>query len=171
MKGFSFTRQPGMTLVEVMVALLVLGIGAMGYAALQLRSVRMAEDTYARSQAMAIAQDVVERIRANVDALPLYLSADWDAALAQPAVSCVFTASVPDTGCTSQSMAANDIYEVRQTAQAMLSTGAVAVAPCNQLACVTVAWNETLPASCDPAEVESSDRGSNAHCVVVEFMP
>lgn len=171
MKGIHSERARGVTLVEVMVALLVLGIGVMGYAALQLRSVKMAEDTYSRSQAMSIAQDTIERIRANVDALPTYLATDWDASLSAPATPCVFTASIPAAGCSPADMAANDVFEVRSAAAAMLISGNVSVASCSPLTCVTVAWSDTTAAACDQAHVEAGDRGSNAHCVVVEFIP
>lgn len=171
MKGISAAKFRGMTLVEVMVAVLVLGIGVMGYAALQVRSVRMTEDTYARSQAMAIAQDVIERIRANVDALPTYLAADWDTTSSEPAANCVFTAAIPATGCSAANMARSDIDSVRATARNMLPTGSVNVSSCNQLTCVTVAWNDTAAASCDQTEIENGDRGRNASCVVVQFIP
>lgn len=171
MKGFQRKRERGMTLIEVMVALLVLGIGVMGYAALQLRSVKLAEDTYSRSQAMAIAQDAIERIRANVDALPAYLATDWTASLNTPSQRCVFTGAVPAAGCSSAEMVVNDVYEVRSAAATMLASGNVSVAACSPLTCVTVAWADTVPASCDQSHVEAGDRGSNAHCVVVEFIP
>ena len=55
----------GFSIIEVLVALLVLGVGVMGYAALQLKSVRLSEETYSRSQAMSVAQDFIERVRVN----------------------------------------------------------------------------------------------------------
>lgn len=168
---FLITRVRGMSLVEVLVALLVLGIGVMGYAALQVRSVKMSEDTYSRSQAMAIAQDVIERIRANVDALPDYLAANWEAELTEPAASCVYTSAVPETGCTASTMATHDIYSVRTIARTMLPSGSVDVAACEQLTCVTVAWSDTTTAACNQSEIEDGDRGSNANCVVLEFIP
>lgn len=171
-----------MSLIEVLVALLVLGIGVMGYAALQLRSVKMSEDTYSRSQAMAIGQDAIERIRANLDGLPAYLDAGWgDEGNPVPAPSCIFTANLPDAAaaCTAEQMASQDIYEIRQSARSMLPNGSVAVVPCDQLACVIVAWNETIAATstgadtdeCKQRDIDDGDRGNAGSCVVIDFIP
>lgn len=173
MNGCRKTHQRGMSLVEVMVALLVLGIGVMGYAALQLRSVKMSEDTYSRSQAMAIAQDAIERVRANIDGLPTYLATNWGAELAAPATRCTYTNAIPATPCTAAQMVANDVYELRTTVNSMLPTGAIAVAPCDQLTCVTVSWNETTVANCDQDDIndDNNDLDNTASCVRLEFIP
>lgn len=170
MKGI-LRRQHGMSLVEVMVALLVLGIGVMGYAALQLNAVRMTEDTYSRSQAMSIAQDAIERIRANAPALDHYTDASWQADPVDPANNCTFTNQNPTaaSGCSAAQLAAVDIYELQNTARSTLPTGSIAVEACEQLACVTVAWNSTAASNCDESAVEDNDRGDAAHCVTVNF--
>ncbi|MFZ5604949.1 MAG: type IV pilus modification protein PilV, partial [Pseudomonadota bacterium] len=146
MDGIRGALPRGMSLIEVLVALLVLGIGVMGYAALQLNAVKMTEDTYSRSQAMAIAQDLIERMRANVDSdtvLNLYTAASaWTG---MPTEKTCFSAS-PHTSnkpCSAADMAAADIYQSRHYAQTMLSGGAIAVADCDGVTCVTVAWNQT----------------------------
>ncbi len=58
----------GFTLAEVLVALLVLSIGLLGAAGLQLASLRSSQDAYLRSQASILALDMIERMRANRDA-------------------------------------------------------------------------------------------------------
>lgn len=170
-KGIQCRRQYGMSLVEVLVALLVLGIGVMGYAALQLRAVRMTEDTYARSQAMSIAQDAIERIRANSHALERYTGADWQADPAEPAVTCTFTNQAPAAAasCSAEQLAAVDIYELHNTVRSSLPSGSIAVEACEQLACVIVAWNGTDASACDESDVDDNDRGDAAHCVTVHF--
>ena len=175
MNGFKWRSQNGMTLIEVLVALLVLWIGVMGYGALQLNAVRMSQDTYSRSQAMAIAQDAVERVRANVSGLNNYLGADvWSAPDAAKYYSCYSASagSIPD--CDNVAMAQADVAEVSKIAHDMLPTGSVQVDTCEgaaSLTCVTVAWDQTTAANCDQTEADSHDRGTNASCVVVEFIP
>lgn len=180
MKGILNTRQTGMSLVEVMVALLVLGVGVMGYAALQLRSVKLSEDTYARSQAMSIAQDAIERIRANRNAFESYKSANWQSDPADPGVTCSFTNQAPtvDSRCTEDQLALVDIFQLKTIASTMLPSGELAVVPCEQLSCVVVAWNETVAAistgsatlECRQADVDDNDRGDAAHCVIVDII-
>ncbi len=55
----------GFSLVEVLVALLVLSIGLLGLAGLQTRGLRDNHGAYLRTQATFSAKDLVDRIRAN----------------------------------------------------------------------------------------------------------
>lgn len=57
--------QKGFTLIEVMVAILVLAIGLFGMAGMHARVLNGQFDAYQRAQAMQLAQDMVNRIRAN----------------------------------------------------------------------------------------------------------
>lgn len=59
------TLSRGFTLVEVLVALLVLSIGLLGIAGLQLKSLHDNQDAYVRLQASILASDIIERMRAN----------------------------------------------------------------------------------------------------------
>ena len=58
-------RQAGFTLVEVLVALVILAIGLLGLAGLQVTGLRGSSSAYMRSAAMIYANDMVDRIRAN----------------------------------------------------------------------------------------------------------
>lgn len=57
--------QAGMTLIEVLVAVLILGVGLLGAAALQLNALRYTDSALMTSQASFIAYDMLDRIRAN----------------------------------------------------------------------------------------------------------
>lgn len=65
-------QQSGMTLIEVMISVLILVIGMLGLAAMQLQSVKFNESAKWRSQATFLAYDIVERIRANKDDVAQY---------------------------------------------------------------------------------------------------
>lgn len=58
-------RQSGFTLIEVMVAILVLAVGLFGMAGMHARMLNGQFDAYQRAQATLLAQDMVNRIRAN----------------------------------------------------------------------------------------------------------
>ena len=60
------TGQSGFSLVEVMVTLLVLSIGLLGVAALQVTSLQSSSTSLHRSMAVIQANDLVERLWANV---------------------------------------------------------------------------------------------------------
>jgi type IV pilus assembly protein PilV len=56
----------GFTLLEVMVALLILSVGLLGLAGLQIAGLRSNQNSYYRLQATLLAQDLSERMRANL---------------------------------------------------------------------------------------------------------
>lgn len=57
--------QTGMTLIEVLVAVLILTVGLLGAAALQLNALKYTDGSRMTSQASFIAYDMLDRIRAN----------------------------------------------------------------------------------------------------------
>jgi type IV pilus assembly protein PilV len=58
-------KASGFTFIEALVALIVLSIGLLGVAALQLTSLRSNHSASLRSQATLLASDMVDRMRAN----------------------------------------------------------------------------------------------------------
>ena len=58
-------RESGFSLIEVLVALLVLSIGLLGLAMLQIQGLRFTTDSYQRTQATLLAYDLMDRMRAN----------------------------------------------------------------------------------------------------------
>ena len=61
----SHPTQRGFTLVEVLVALIVLTIGMLGIAALYLDTLRASRQALVRTQAVNLAADIADRIRSN----------------------------------------------------------------------------------------------------------
>jgi type IV pilus assembly protein PilV len=59
------SKTTGFTLVEVMVAVLILAIGLLGMAGLQVAGLRNNHSAYLRSQATQLAYDMADRMRAN----------------------------------------------------------------------------------------------------------
>ena len=58
-------HQRGTTLIETLVALLVLSIGLLGVAALQVNALQNNQMAHVRSQASVLAYDLADRMRAN----------------------------------------------------------------------------------------------------------
>lgn len=61
----SMNRQRGFTLIEILVSMLILTVGILGVAAMQLVSFQTNQSAFSRSQATYLAQDIFDRIRAN----------------------------------------------------------------------------------------------------------
>jgi type IV pilus assembly protein PilV len=58
-------RQRGFTLIEVMIAILVLAVGLLGLAGMNARILNGQFEAYQRAQAMLLVDDMVSRLRAN----------------------------------------------------------------------------------------------------------
>ena len=58
-------KSQGFTLIEMLIALVVLSIGLLGLASLQATSLRMNDSAYFRTQAVSLGYDIFERMRGN----------------------------------------------------------------------------------------------------------
>lgn len=68
----SFNRQRGVGMMEILVALLILAIGVLGFVALQYRALEASAESTNRIQAITIARDLAERMRVNRNAFSVY---------------------------------------------------------------------------------------------------
>ncbi len=109
------SRQAGFTLIEVMIAVLVLSIGLLGLAGLQVAALQNNQSAFMRSQATALAYDLADRMRSNIDGVNggFYVPAN-----AAATASCLTT-----TGCSVQAMAEHDLAEWNQLITANLPMG------------------------------------------------
>ena len=64
----------GFTLIEVLVALLIVALGMLGNAMLQLQGMKNSNDAYLRSQIGIFAYDIADKIRANRECQDQYLA-------------------------------------------------------------------------------------------------
>lgn len=114
--------QRGFTLIETMVAFLILAVGLLGLAGLQNTGFQVNQNAYYRTQAAFLAQDMAERMRSNrIEAVADNYINESGLSDGTVEANCLTT-----TGCSSSAMAANDIYEW-QTAVADLLPGGEAV--------------------------------------------
>jgi type IV pilus assembly protein PilV len=97
----SVRTQRGISLVEAMVALVVLAIGMLGIAALHVESVKANRTALLRTQAVNLANDLADRIRANRLARASYT---LPAGTAPALGTCVVT-----NNCTDDQLAADDL--------------------------------------------------------------
>jgi type IV pilus assembly protein PilV len=65
-------RMRGVSLIETLVALVVLGVGMLGIASLYVASLQAGRTALTRTQAVSLVNDMIDRIRANALARDLY---------------------------------------------------------------------------------------------------
>jgi type IV pilus assembly protein PilV len=79
--------EQGFSLIEVLVTLLILAIGLLSIAAMQLRGLQYNQDAYMRSQVNMLAYDIADRMRLNRDNVADYVS-NYTVTTAEP-TACV----------------------------------------------------------------------------------
>lgn len=98
-------KNTGFTLIEVLVAMLVLAVGLLGLAGLQAASLKNNQSAYNRSQATQLAYDIADRMRANSTESLGYTSIQAENAVKKDQCTQV------SASCTAVDMASNDLYE------------------------------------------------------------
>lgn len=114
-------RITGFTLIEVLVAILVLAIGVLGAAGAQLAAMQTRQATGLMSSGVQLAGSLADRMRANGgraggDALNPYLRLDYDAQSGPPAAPGMLCFG--QTDCSNEQMAAFDLFEISQALHA-----------------------------------------------------
>ncbi len=59
------SRQRGFSLIEILIAMLILAVGVLGIAALQFKGLQFSTDSHFRSQISTLAADISDRMRIN----------------------------------------------------------------------------------------------------------
>lgn len=137
----------GMSLLEVLVAIVILSLGLMGLAGLQAASLRNNQTAYYRSIATQQAYDIADRMRANLAGVRAGNYSDLDNTI--PADPACFA-----TGCSPADMAITD-HRQWNTNNAVLLPGGQGTLECtdgpgagctnnsnNWSFLITITWNE-----------------------------
>lgn len=130
-------RQHGFSLVEVLIALVIMSVGMLGIAGLYVQSMQAGRTSLFRHNAVTLASDISDRIRANPRAGIAYTAGTGTDNDCAPPMS---------VDCSETEMAANDIFLWQAQAVATLPSGAVGVAfddtNVPPLYTITVSWSE-----------------------------
>lgn len=125
----------GFTLIEVLIALVIMSVGMLGIAGLYVHSMQAGRTSILRHNAVTLAGDIADRIRANPRAGAAYAQAGANNNCVDGGVN-----------CTIGEMAANDIFLWDQQAEATLPNGQVSIVVENGLVPptyqITLTWTE-----------------------------
>lgn len=122
----STASQRGVSLVEVLVAVVVLSIGLLGLAGLQASGMRVGQSSLHRSQAAQLAYDMVDRMRVNFANAESY--------------KLTLNDTPPEDGT---SIAARDLWDWRKRLRVALPAGTGSVAVNGAEVTVVVQWDDT----------------------------
>lgn len=157
------SHEQGFTLVEVLVALLILAIGLLGMASLMMTSLSSNHSAYQRSQASMLAYDMAERLRLNRTQAITSNSYVFSSTTTMPS-----NPNCKSNGCTAAQVAQQDVREWQENFQDVNGVGldgddyrpAIAgatgtIARDSSRYLITVTWEEDSSTSCPRADADS----------------
>ena len=131
-------EQSGFSLIEVLVAIVILSIGLLGIAGLQLTGLRYTHNANLVYQAALQANDIADRIRANSVAMDNGAYNNISGTGLDP--GCILT------NCSPNQIAATDQFEWNTSNAQLLPSGVGTVVGLNGNFTITVSWTELVPA-------------------------
>ena len=173
------SSQRGVGMVEVLVAMVLLAIGVLGYSAMQIRAVEATGDALTRSQAMVILRGLAENIRVmdTADQSNYTANVHAYASMTSPTSPAVPTPNCKTAACTATQMAAYDAYQTALTAFQkgihvdMYACPLTATTNADRR-CLVAAWGVTTPTSGTTAATDCITQAGiyypNATCVMLE---
>lgn len=128
----------GFTLLEVLIAVLVLSLGLLGLAALQSVGLRSNHSAYHRSQATQLGYDIIDRMRTNKDKASTYDIRTDDAAT-DPSPDCT------EESCNTDELADYEKNKWKQQISDILPSGngAIDCTTSSPVCIITVVWDDT----------------------------
>ncbi|NND92738.1 MAG: type IV pilus modification protein PilV [Granulosicoccus sp.] len=163
-------KQQGIGIIEVLVALVVVSFGVLGMAGLQLTGMKQSTNSFNRSKALMLTENMATRMRINRPGVVNLAYAGFDSGAnadycqARPVPYCQATSSAPAQSCTVDELAAFDLFSVscgdwgsagaNDGVQGLLPEGARLQVICNDAPCavdstytLSVSWPENRTAS------------------------
>jgi len=113
---FNTRAERGFSLIEVLIALIIMSVGMLGIASLYVQSMQAGRTSLFRHNAVTLAGDVADRMRANPTGANAYTGGGADN-------NCI----AQGTNCSNVQMAAQDIFGWTQQAIDTLPNGLVAI--------------------------------------------
>ncbi|NEV62962.1 type IV pilus modification protein PilV [Thiorhodococcus minor] len=174
-------QQLGMTLIEVLVAAIVMGFGLLGVAALQLSTSKISTESLSRSQVVMLAEFIADRIRANTAGAASYDGLSCDAS----GCNRTTTATCDTSSCSSSEIAAKDAEQWQEELAGSAShlsavTGTLAL-DANNIWTIRIFWNDSRmygedalnrhsasDLNCTPQSVSNKD---SLQCYQIRLVP
>nr|WP_145545074.1 type IV pilus modification protein PilV [Variovorax boronicumulans] len=113
------TRQRGITLLESMIAIVLVALGVLGILGVQLRTLADTQTSVRRAQAIRLIEDLSERMKANPSALAPQVIGNYEVDWGD------VSGTVPNcaNGCSAPNMARADVAQWKATVASTLPLG------------------------------------------------
>ncbi|WP_455201821.1 type IV pilus modification protein PilV [Kaarinaea lacus] len=173
MKQYSVpSTQSGFTIIEMLIAVLVISIGLLGMAGLQTSGIQQSHNSYLKTQASMLAYDMADRMRSNLQGVN---AGNYDAvdSMDNPVTSkpgCISG----NTACSSTETATYDIYQwtnkdAEGSIASLLPSGYGMVSENGGVFTITVLWDEARTGA--TGTNCGTDYTVDLKCFRLEFIP
>lgn len=153
-KTYTPKTQSGIGLLEVLVALIILALAILGYAAMQLRAVQTTGESIDRTQALSIMQAVGEKLRVNESMVDEYKkqfnAINQDTPPSKPTKMCGLDGKQVNSLCTSQELVTAESYLLAQQLSSLGFVMRIVDCPGNRSSnsimnsqCIIASWADT----------------------------
>ena len=156
-------RQRGFTLLEVLIAVMLLAVGLLGLAGLQAVSLRNNHSAYLRSQATMLAYEIIDSMRTNRSAVRSPLPGSYQDGSYEIPLGDSGSTSPPDcmtAPCSGPELATFEITDWKQRLGSTLPSGDGSIAPGPALpppepnvVTVTIRWTDGRGAAADATKI------------------
>jgi type IV pilus assembly protein PilV len=146
--------QRGVTLVEILITMLIVAFGLLGLGGLQMRLQLSDIESYQRAQALALLEDMANRIATNRNKAATYVTGASSAlgtGMTCPATSTTVQQADTSQWCAALQGGAEKLGSVK-TGAAIGARGCIESIGTNQYL-ITVAWQGLTPVAAPPASV------------------
>lgn len=130
--------QIGSSLIEVMVALFILAIGLLGILSMQVKSMQFNQSAYYYSQAVYLANEILESMRSNTQVVDTYLIGMEDD-LSLPGKNCNLTGFT----CSPSELKDLNLYEWRENIADTLISGKSSIERVDEFIAIRVQFDDS----------------------------
>lgn len=131
----------GFTLIEVLVAVVILAIGLLGLANTQIFGLKSIQTSLNRTQASMLSYNMADLMRANITEARKYAGSAYITTLSPTQQSVCESVSA---NCSFQRMAINDLYNWQTQIAGSLPGGVGVITQSNSAYVITISWTENL---------------------------
>jgi type IV pilus assembly protein PilV len=167
--------QSGLSMVEIMVSIIIMAVGLLGLAGLQMNAMKYQKSSSQRSEASDAAYDLSERMRANAAFRDTYLSPNNTYATGAVPITASDASCGLVSSCTGATIAQNDLNNWYRTVQRRLvgGSGSLVTVPGATIPTydVTLMWIEQGFTSTDASCPAGSATPVGVRCFTYRFTP
>jgi len=129
-------KNKGFTLIEVLIAMVVISFSLLGYASLQSKSIQNNNRSYYRSQAVQLSMNIIDSMRANMEGVKNNKYIDFINSGASN--NNCFT----NTGCSNEEMVKGDIFKWKSDLGKYLPLGSGDISKAGDVYTIFITWDK-----------------------------